>query len=118
MCQAQHRLIQELVTHYPAGTLAELDVRIYWHGGDGWVEEMQKKAKLIELTSTRKLVTQQLGLFTKLDVAAAGSWVELQLKIYWHGGWGGWMDEMQNKAEAQPAWAGSWAQLSLAIIHL
>ena len=41
-----------------AGTLAELDVRIYWHGGDGWVEDMQNKANLIQLPSTRKLVTQ------------------------------------------------------------
>ena len=31
---------------------------------------------------------------------------------------GGGLDEMQNKAEAQPAWAGSWAKLSLAIKHL
>ena len=35
----------------------------------------------------------------------------MQLRIHWHGGWwgGGWWvgggaDEMQNKAEAQPAW--------------
>ena len=27
----------------------------------------------------------------------------LHLRIYWHGV-GGWVDEMQNKAEAQPAW--------------
>ena len=43
-----------------------------------------------------------------------------QLRIYWHGWVGGWVNEIQNKAEAQPAWlqlaagAVAGAQLSLA----
>ena len=37
----------------------------------------------------------------ELAVAGAGSLTQLQLRIYWEGGW---VDEMQNKAEAQPAW--------------
>ena len=36
-------------------------------------------------------------------MAASGSLAVLKLRIYWHGG-GGWVDEMQNKAIAQPAW--------------
>ena len=28
----------------------------------------------------------------------------MQLRIYWQGGVGVGVDEMQNKAEAQPAW--------------
>ena len=51
-------------------------------------------------------------LFTKSAVAGTGSLDYLHLRIYWHGGG----DEIQNKAEAQPAWlqlavgaaAGSW----------
>ena len=42
-------------------------------------------------------------------MAAGGSLAVLKLRIYWHGGGGGgggggWLDEMQNKAIAQPAW--------------
>ena len=37
-------------------------------------------------------------------MAAGGSLAVLKLRIYWHGGGGGWVDEMQNKAIAQPAW--------------
>ena len=33
-------------------------------------------------------------------MAGAGSLAYMQLRIYWHGGG---VDEMQNKAEAQPA---------------
>ena len=35
-------------------------------------------------------------------MAAGGSLAVLKLRIYWHGGGG--VDEMQNKAIAQPAW--------------
>ena len=45
-------------------------------------------------------------------MAGGGSLAELQLRIYWHGVG----NEMQNKAEAQPAEDGAWAYLSLAII--
>ena len=36
-------------------------------------------------------------------MAGPGCFAEMHLSIYWHGG-EGWVDEMQNKAEAQPAW--------------
>ena len=51
-------------------------------------------------------------------VAGARSLAERQLKIYSHKGmvrWMKWVDELQNKAEAQPAWlqleagAAAWA---------
>ena len=83
--------------------------------------EIQIKASFCGLLTSQELATHQLGLFTKPAVAGAESFAQLQLRIYWHkgGGWG-WVDEMQNKAEAQPArlqlaaGAAAGAQLSLA----
>ena len=81
------------------------------------VDEIQIKASSSGLPTSQELATHKLGLFTKPAGAGAGSFTQLQVSIYWHGGG----DEMQNKAEAQQAWlqlaAGTTAlaQLSLAI---
>ena len=51
---------------------------------------MRRKAYFSGLPTSQELATHQLGLFTKQAAAGAGCFVQL--------------DEMQNKAEAQPAW--------------
>ena len=62
---------------------------------------MRHEAYFSGLPTSYELATHQLGLFTKPAMAAAGTFAQLKLRIYWHE-WG-WVDEMQNKAEAQPA---------------
>ena len=57
LCQAQHSLelatLQLGLLTQPAmagpGCFAEMQLSIYWHGGDGWVDEMQNQASLSKL---------------------------------------------------------------------
>ena len=83
---------------------------------------MRHKACISGLPTRQELATHQLGLFTKLEL-------ELEAlpscSIESTGMGGGWVDEMQNKTEAQPAQlqlaagAAAGAQPSLAIkLHL
>ena len=48
---------------------------------------MRHKACFSGLPTSQELATHQLGLFTKPAVAGAGSFAQLQLRIYWPG-WG------------------------------
>ena len=47
---------------------------------------MRHKACFSGLPTSQELATHQLGLFTKPAAAGAGSFAQLKLRIYWHGG--------------------------------
>ena len=38
-----------------AGSFAEMQLSIYWHGVDGWGDEMQNKASLSKLPASLEL---------------------------------------------------------------
>ena len=59
---------------------------------------MQYKACLSGLPTSQELSTHQLWLFTNPAVAELEAWPSCSLEST------GGVDEMQNKAEAQPAW--------------
>ena len=77
-----------------AGSLAELQLRIYWDGGG--VDEDVNKALLSQLPISWELATNQFGLLNQPALAGSGSLDELELKIYFHN-WGDGVDELGNK---------------------